>query len=209
MSSYSRTIRWLVWGFLGAVIAGVLVTYLGQRSVRSELPVYQQISSFALTNQHAQPVTLETLRGQVWIANIIFTRCAGPCAKLTRQMHDVQAAMPATAPLRFISLTADPKFDTPEVLREYATRFQADPTRWFFLTGNKPDVYRLAIDELKLTVIDNEKNRAPDEDLFIHSQKFVVVDAAGHVRAYIEGDEPATVDQLVRTAKALLKETKS
>jgi protein SCO1/2 len=121
-------------------------------------------------------------------------------------MTHVQAAFPKTAPLRLVSLTADPAHDKPEILRQFAGDFAAESERWFFLTGEKRDVYALAIEGLKLTVIDNEKDREPDEDLFIHSQKFVVVDRSGNIRAYVDGDEPETVPQLIRAVKAVLKE---
>jgi len=206
MSSYSRTVQWLVWGFLAVVIVSILIAYLGQRASTSKLPVFHQIQSFALTNQNGRTVTLDSLRGNVWIADVIFTRCAGTCLVLTREMREVQAAFPATARLRFISLTADPEFDSSEVLRKYGNHFQADPQRWFFLTGEKSDVYGLAIDQLKFTVVDNERDRKPGEELFLHSQKFVVVDATGHVRTYINGTEPNTVPELIRVTKALLKE---
>lgn len=196
----------LVWGFLAAIILSIFAAYFLRRPESGTLAVYSQIGDFALTNQHGQPVTLETFRGHVWIANVIFTRCSGPCAKLTHQMGQVQAAFPQTGQLRFVSLTADPAYDTPDVLRQYGQRFGAEPGRWFFLTGAKADVYALATKELKFTVIDNEPPRKPDEDLFIHSQKFVVLDRTGRIRAYIDGDEPETVPQLVLAVKTLLKE---
>jgi protein SCO1/2 len=206
MSTNSRTIQRVVWGFLAAIILSIFATYFARRVEAPNLPVYSQISGFNLTNQSGQTVTLAALRGKVWIANVIFTRCAGPCARLTREMQQVQAAFPETAQLCFVSLTADPAFDTPEVLRQYGNRFQADPGRWFFVTGNKSDVCSLATKELKFTVIENEQDGQPGEDLFIHSQKFVVADRGGRIRAYIDGDEPQTVPQLTRAVEALLNE---
>jgi protein SCO1/2 len=206
MTSHSRTVRWLVWGFFGAVVAAIFAAYVLRRPEAPSLPVYGPIGHFALTNQSGQPVTLATLHGNVWIANVIFTRCSGPCAKLTSQMRQIQTAFPETAPLRLVSLTADPAYDTPEVLRHYAKRFQADPARWHFLTGAKAEVYSVAINELKFTVIENEEDRKPDEDLFIHSQKFVVVDRNGRIRAYIDGDEPQTVPKITSVVAALLRQ---
>jgi protein SCO1 len=191
---------------LGAIILSILAAYVWRSGETPKLPVYGQIGEFALTNQNGKTITLASMQGKIWIANVIFTRCPGPCARLTRQMQQVQAAFPKKAPLRLVSLTADPAYDTPELLRQFGNNFQADHERWFFLTGKKPDVYSLAINELKLTVIDNEKDRKPDEDLFIHSQKFVVVDRSGGIRAYVDGDEPETVPQLARAVKALLRE---
>src|SRR5436190_24132941 len=81
MSSYSRTIQWIVWGFLAAIILFIFAAYFRHQIEPPKLPVYSQISDFVLTNQNGQAVTLATLRGHVWIANVIFTRCPGPCPR--------------------------------------------------------------------------------------------------------------------------------
>src|SRR5208283_2534015 len=100
------------------------------------------------------PVTLATLRGHVWVADIIFTRCGGPCPRMTRQMKDLQEALPANSQARLVTLTTDADFDTPAVLKAYGERFGADFNRWLFLTGTKPGIANLAIDSLKLTAIE-------------------------------------------------------
>lgn len=191
---------------LGLVIGGISVAYFLGGGKSPTLPIYQQVGDFSLIDQSGNRVELDTLRGSVWVANIIFTRCGGPCPRLTRQMRELQGSMPDAGRVKFVSLTADPVFDTPQVLRRYADGFQADHARWFFLTGSKPEVYKLAVDELKFTVLDDERERQPDEDLFIHSGRFVVVDGLGRVRAYVEGDEPETVEQVKAAIRSLLKE---
>jgi protein SCO1/2 len=206
MSFSSATFRWVLRGGVAVLILFAFASFFTGRSRDSQLLVYSQIGDFILTNQLGRSFKLADLQGKVWIANVIFTRCSGPCAHLTSQMHQMQKAFPETAPVRFISLTADPEYDTPEVLRQYADRFQADDTRWFFLTGTKSNVYSLATKELKFAVVDNEADRKPDQDLFIHSQKFVVGDRLGRIRGYIEGNESGTVSQVTRTVRILLKE---
>jgi protein SCO1/2 len=205
-SGNQRPIQWIVWGFLGVIILGICFAYVGQRFATPELPIYGQIRNFTLTNQNGQVVAFADLQGKVWVANVIFTSCAGPCPKLTHQMEQVQAAFPETVPVRFISLTADPATDTPPVLRQYGSRFHANPARWFFLTGKKSDVYAFATQELKFTVIDNGGDRKSDEDQFIHTEKFAVLDRRGRIRSYIDGDEPQTVPKLTRAVEILLKE---
>src|SRR5690349_625272 len=108
------------------------------------LPVLGQIADFALTNQLGRATTLQALRGRVWLADIIFTRCPGPCARMTRQMASVQADLPPTSQAQLVSLTTDPDFDTPKVLTQYALRFGANSDRWRFLTGTKKEIGDLA-----------------------------------------------------------------
>ena len=149
-----------------------------------------QIADFTLTNQANQPVKLADLRGKVWVADIIFSRCAGPCPRMTRQMQSLQAALPKDSSAKLVTLTTDPDFDTPEVLNKYAERFNADTNRWWFLTGDKKEIAMLATEGLKLTGFLETKpeDRLNPADLFIHSTLFVVVDKQARLRGVIETD---------------------
>jgi len=141
------------------------------------------------------------------VADIIFTRCPGPCASMTRAMSELQSALPPTQPVKLLSLTADPEFDTPEVLRKYGEKFGATPERWQFLTGKKLDVYRLATKGLLLAVdeVKADERTSPD-DLFVHSTRFVVVDKQGRVRGSFDGTEPSSQQKIVETIQTLLRE---
>ncbi|MFM8470541.1 MAG: SCO family protein [Limisphaerales bacterium] len=187
--SHSRSVEWVVWGGIVFVILAIVAAYLRerQRAPSAKLPVIAQVAYFTLTNQLDRPVRLADLRGQVWVADIIFTRCPGPCATMTKRMGELQAALPTNAPVRLISLTTDPAHDTPRTLAGYAERFGADANRWQFLTGQKADLVKLAVNSLKLTVLDTEEaKRTSPNDLFIHSTIFVVVDKQGRLRAAFE-----------------------
>jgi protein SCO1/2 len=192
MNQPARKVEWLVWGGLAIVVITVLLAFLVSvlrfRSVKAPpLPVLAEVADFSLTNQLGQPFSLASLKGQVWVADIIFTRCAGPCPRMTRQMKELQDALPNGASNRLVTLTTDPKFDTPEVMRRYAERFGADPERWVFLTGSPKEIAKLATESLKLTAI--EKTPAEQQspaDLFIHSTIFVVVDKKGRLRGIYE-----------------------
>jgi cytochrome oxidase Cu insertion factor (SCO1/SenC/PrrC family) len=106
---------------------------------------------------------------------------------MTRQMKELQEALPTASQARLVSLTSDPAYDTSPVLKAWADRFGADPNRWLFLTGAKAEIAKLAIDSLKLTAIEKkpEEREAP-EDLFIHSTIFVVVDKQARLRGVFE-----------------------
>ena len=198
-----RTER-LVWIGLALTIALLLLaSLLAMLKVRSgfgkPLPVYGQVADFSLTNQTGRSVSLGDLRGHVWVADIIFTRCAGPCLKMSRQMMELQQALPAGSGAKLISLTTDPEFDTPPVLQRYAERFQANPDRWWFLTGTKKQIAALAIESLKLTAIEKkpEEQQTP-VDLFIHSTIFVVIDKRGQLRGVYETTGEGTDSRQVK-----------
>lgn len=186
-----RTER-LVWLGLGLTTALLLLgCLLGLLRIRAQmgkpLPVYGQVADFTLTNQMDQAVSLGDLRGHVWVADIIFTRCPGPCLKMTRQMKELQSALPTSSKAKLITLTTDPTFDSPAILKAYADRFQADPHRWSFLTGTKKQIADLAIDSLKLTAIEKKpEERQSAEDLFVHSTIFVLIDKRGQLRGIFQ-----------------------
>ncbi|MEY2466521.1 MAG: hypothetical protein QOD03_1042 [Verrucomicrobiota bacterium] len=170
-------------------LAFLLADLKSRGALKARLPVLGQVADFNLTNQNNVAVTLGDLRGQVWAADIIFTRCPGPCARMTRQMKELETALPPESRAKLISLTTDPEFDTPAVLTMYATRFSAETNRWTFLTGTKKEIGHLAIDSLKLSMVEKKpEERASDDDLFIHSTYIVLVDKHGQLRAVYHTD---------------------
>jgi len=191
------------------VLAGIAGVFIASRFIRPNppLPVYSIVPDFALTNQAGRVVSRDDLRGRVWVADIIYTRCLGPCANLTLKMSRLQAALPADAPVKLISLTADPEFDTPEVLKRYGEKFGASGERWQFLTGKKPDLYRLATKGLLLVVEETKPElRESENDLFVHSTRFVVVDKQARIRASFDRAEPSSSQKILETIQVLLQE---
>lgn len=192
---------------MAAVLVGITVLFGLTLSRKSNLPVISQVGTFTLTNQLSEVVSASDLVGQVWVADIVFTRCAGPCPKMTDEMSKLQQAFGGT-PLRFVTLTTDPEYDTPEILASYGKKFSAEPDRWWFLTGAKTEIARLAVEGLKLTALEKEeKDRLNEADLFIHSTIFVVVDKRGRVRGVFESLEPGFHESIGSAIRALLKES--
>jgi cytochrome oxidase Cu insertion factor (SCO1/SenC/PrrC family) len=159
-----------------------------------DLPVIWQLADFSMTNQLGQTVRRADLLDEVWVADVIFTRCPGPCAKMTVRMADLQASIPKEWPVKFVSMTTDAEYDTPEVLRIYAEHYQADSQRWYFLHGSKAAIADLAVNNLKLVVLDKEQERQSANDLFIHSTTLALVDKHGRLRGAFES-VPVDVSQ--------------
>ena len=175
--------------------------YFGQSEL--DLRPISQLPDFTLTNQTGRAVSLVDLKGEVWLGDIIFTRCAGPCPIMTQRMSELQAVLP----VKFVTLTTDPEFDQPDVLKKYGERFKADFARWVFLTGSKENVARLAVDGLKLAAIEKKPaERENERDLFIHSTLFVLVDRQGRLRGSVEKDDPNLKQKLLAAVKQLMKE---
>ncbi|MCX6887600.1 MAG: SCO family protein [Verrucomicrobia bacterium] len=215
MSEPARRLHWMIWFGVGTTVVLLLLSLSSlsmQRRAGGDLPDYGPIADFTLTNQAGQQVTLIDLRGKVWVADIIFTRCAGPCVKMTRQMKELQDALASSSAVHLVSLTTDPTFDTPAVLHQYSQRFTADSSRWSFLTGTPSQIASLAAGSLKLTALEKApKDRETPEDLFIHSTIFVLVDRHSRLRGVFEttGDDidPAAIKaKILGAVHALEKE---
>jgi protein SCO1 len=190
------------------LLAGLVIAVAFVAAPASKpLPILGAVGDFSLTDQDGRKVSLDDLGGQIWIADLIFTRCPGPCLVMSGHMKDLQARLDPHLPVKLVSLTTDPEFDTAPVLKKYGNRFGAQDARWLFLTGPKPTLHRLAVDSLKLTMIEKDPAQAGDSnDLFIHSEKLVLVDGQGRIRGYFDGETTDCIPQLAATVKILLNE---
>ncbi len=187
--SPQRTI-WVGFGFVTGLLGlALLISFLQVNRSRhlQLLRVIGPVAGFTLTNQDGQLVTLAAFTNHVWVADIIFTRCAGPCPRMTGQMRSLQNLLPSESSAKLVTLTTDPDFDSPAVLKRYAERFNADTNRWTFLTGTKGEIAALASGSLKLSAVpvklEDQKSVA---DLFIHTTIFVIVDKHSRLRGFFE-----------------------
>jgi protein SCO1/2 len=181
---------WVGFGFVTGLLGlAVLISFVQINHSRRllQLPVIGPVADFTLTNQDGQITTLADLTNHVWVADIIFTRCAGPCPRMTGQMEMLQNSLPSASAAKLVTLTTDPEFDSPAVLKKYGGRFGADFSRWTFLTGTKGEIAALASGSLKLSALpvklEDQKSVA---DLFIHTTIFVIVDKHAQLRGFFE-----------------------
>src|SRR5437763_6382819 len=144
------------------------------------------VGSFALTERSGKTVTDADLRGKVWVASFVFTRCTGPCPQVTATVRRLQGELPDRPDLRFVTFTVDPARDDPDGLKRYAEHFKADPARWLFLTGDEATIHKLLQERFKQAAM--RKAGAPQPgDEFEHSTRLVVVDRKGVIRATFPG----------------------
>jgi protein SCO1/2 len=104
---------------------------------------------FTLTSQNGERITLETFQGQPFVLTFVFTRCPIPnfCPRMSNNFADLQKAIKAEtgamAKTRLLSITLDPSFDTPEILKQYGESHRADPKIWSFATGDPKEIEAL------------------------------------------------------------------
>jgi len=207
MSQPSLKIQSLVWGGLILLVLAIVVAPLVSPPQAKPLPVYGAVTNFSLSDQDGRMVSQADWRGHICVVDLIFTRCAGPCPIVSATMARFQAALPAGSPVRLVSLTSDPDHDTPAELKKYGERFGARPGVWTFLTGPKEMMRHLAMDELKLSMVDKPPaERETPADLVIHSTRLVLLDQRGRIRGYFDGETTGCIPAIQAGIQQLNKE---
>ncbi|MFT4974694.1 MAG: protein SCO1/2 [Myxococcota bacterium] len=157
---------------------------------------FGQIPELSLVDQDGQPFTRGTMADTVWVTDFIFTRCPDVCPTLSARLATLQpriAEHSGAQPIRLLSVTVDPAFDTPEVLTAYGARFSAEPALWRLVTGDEPVVYA-AIEGFK-QLVDVQREAGVDVPDILHSRKFVLVDGQGEIRGFFDST-PEGLDTL-------------
>lgn len=183
-----------------SVVFYTFVTLLGA-CAKAPAPL-RRLPDFTLTGVTVDgltPLDRRSLSGRAWIADFVYTRCLGPCPMLSANMRGLQKKLPPS--IGFLSFTVDPDFDSPEILVSYARKFSADPQRWFFVTGDRPALAALFRDGFQIAAVENDA--APAGQNIAHTTKFVLIDSAGNLRGYYDGDDAHSLDQLAKDARSL------
>jgi protein SCO1/2 len=196
-------------GFLLALVlmpvSAVVLVWAGRERIvetrYGKLPVLGAVEEFSMVEASGQPVKLADLRGRVWVAGFILTRCSGQCPIITHNMKLLQRQLPVRDDVRLVTVTVDPEYDKPAVLAAYAATNQLNRASWWFLTGTRSEMEQLVRGAFKL-VVDAESGT--EEEPVTHSAKLVLVDRAGQVRGYYDGLDVEAMKKLAQDVKRLV-----
>jgi protein SCO1/2 len=198
------------WAVAFLVAAGLIgLAYVSLKSTRppslpSNLEKISQVPAFQLTDQTGKSITLEDLKGKIWAANFIFTRCKGPCPITVLRMQDLNTKLKKVRGyVELVTFTVDPEYDTPEILKAFSEPLGADPASWKFLTGTPDAIQKIVVTGL-LQPIAKEPDGTP-----AHSSRIVLVDGEGWLRGYRDGLDPEAVQKLMVDIGELLREKPS
>lgn len=183
--------------YIGVAIFLIISFFFKDSQPVKELPEIGNIPQFEFTNSDGNIVTLDNLKGKVWVADFIFTTCTMACPMMTGNMNIVHKKFKKNDNVRLVSISVYPEFDTPEVLKNYASQYDADTEKWLFLTGKEDAVKDIIRDGFKI---------GDYEDIIFHSEKFALVDKKGIIRAYYNGMKSEDMKQLKKDINALLKQ---
>ena len=184
-------------GILGALIFSV-VLFQGALKVET-LPIYGKVNDFRLLDTEGREFTLKDLKGKVWLAYFIFTTCGGICPVMTKNMAALYRSFLSIDSVKMVSISVNPEHDSVDVLSAFARKYHANSSKWHFLTGERDEIKRLAVESFQVGSV--------DEPIF-HSDRFILVDGEGRIRGYYDGTQQKSINILFKDIAALIKERK-
>jgi protein SCO1/2 len=162
-----------------------------------------ELGAFRLTERSGRSVSSNDLAGRVWVAAFVFTHCPLSCPRITGVMKGLQGKLAGTG-VQLVSISVDPGRDTPAVLADYANKFGADATRWWFLTGTDEEVAGLITGGFKLGLaMSSADERQDGAEAITHSDRLALVDRGNRVVAYFDTNDPAKIGALMAEATRL------
>jgi protein SCO1/2 len=194
-----------IWGFIIGIVTLTAIRPLLRR-IPEPPPVLSTLPEFTLSGVDGKPFGSRDLAGQVYVVNFFFTRCGSICPAIMRGVGRLQAgfAERGIEGIRLVSISVDPAYDTPEVLKEYGASHGVDPTRWTLLTGDQERVRTLVVDGFK-TPMERAPDGGPTLVEVAHTGKLVLVDAHGRIRGYYDSDDLG-LDEVYNRAQHVLRQ---
>ena len=155
-----------------------------------------------LVDSDGKPFDLASLKGKVVLVSFVYTTCNGACPATTSSLVRIQKTIEKAKlwgnSVEFVSITLDPKGDTPDVLNRYAQLFGADLTRWHFLTGSTSKVDSV-IDAWGMWA------KIGPTGVLDHPSRIFLLDPRGHQRE-IYNLEFLNADSVLQDVRGLLAE---
>jgi protein SCO1 len=135
-------------------------------------------TQFKLTERSGESFTSDQLLGTPYLVSFFFSQCPSTCVQQNQKLQQLQKEFQGEN-VRFLAISVDPEHDSPEVLKEYAARFGADPDQWLFLTGDLNHIRRVGAEMYFLPV-----------DKQLHTERFILMDEHGKPAGkYLWSDE--------------------
>ena len=161
------------------------------------------IKQFQFTNQNGKKIDNNTVLGKIHIADFFFTTCPGICPILAKNMSKVQELFQNDEDIILLSYSVMPWIDTVEKIKEYASEKNIIDNKWHLLTGDKNEIYNLARTSY---FADEDFKKTKDEDEFIHTENFILVDKKGRIRGVYNGTLALEIERLKRHINLLKDE---
>ena len=158
--------------------------FIGPKEVVNGDTIYHGLPDFSLTDQDGSEFTRTDLKDKIVVANFFFTRCPTICPKMAAHLLELQNKFQGVDNLVIISHSVDPEHDSVPALKKYAEKVHAVDGRWYFLTGDRDDIYNLAHE----AYFSSAQEDAAAAGGFLHSELIFLVDAKGRLRGSFDDE---------------------
>jgi protein SCO1/2 len=162
-----------------------------------------KIPEFSFINQNGEEISNKDYKGKIYVADFFFATCSGICPKLTKNMNILQEIYKNNDQILLLSHTVMPWKDKPEVLKEYAEANKVSASKWNLVTGDKEALYNIARNGY---FADEDFTKTQDENDFIHTENFILVDGNGFIRGVYNGTLEIDLKRLMRHIEILQQE---
>jgi len=167
------------------------------------LDTFHRISPFKLLNQEGESITEKSFKDKIYVVDFFFTVCPGICPKMTANMKELQDAFLKDNDVLLLSHSVTPERDSVPVLKRYAENKGILSHKWHLVTGTQQEIYRLG---RKDYFIEEDLGLDKEEDDFLHTENFVLIDKNRHIRGIYNGLNKTSIKQLITDIKTLKKE---
>lgn len=150
--------------------------WFGSRCFKSTLFTVMEVPKFELTDQSNQKISNKDMLGKVYLVEFFFSKCPTICPIMNTNMRSIEDEI-NNPNFGIVSISIDPENDTPQLLKEHATKIGAKSKNWHFLTGDRNYIGKLA-DEFDIYVGDKDD----ESESLNHSGMIALVDKNGNVR---------------------------
>ena len=190
----------LTFQILTFALLGLLAVGCSKKSPE-DVPVLGQLPQFSLLDQDQQPFVRGSMEGNLSVSAFVFTHCRSTCPRITAHMKGLQSRLSDIPSVQLVSVSVDPRNDTPEVIKAYMTKNGLDETNWRFVTGEEEAIRQVVVEGFRVGLGDEDSKAAGAEDI-MHSNSFVLVDDKAQVRGYYRANNDGIAD-LERDLRAL------
>jgi len=161
------------------------------------------VSDFLFTDQNGGSVSEKTTEGKIYLVNFFFSTCGSICPKMMRNMEKVQNEFRESDDVLFISHTVMPWMDSVEILKKYSTNFNVIDSKWYFVTGQKSEIYNLARTSY---FVEEEPGFTKDSTEFLHTEHFILIDKNRHLRGIYNGTLELEMERVIDDINLLLED---
>jgi protein SCO1 len=172
-------------------------------SDKSQLDTLHTLADFAFKNQNGETITKDNFRGKIHVMNCFFTICPSLCPKIMGNMQTIQKEFRDDKNVLIASYSVTPDRDSVSVLRNYANAHNILDNKWQLLMGNKKEIYQIARHSY---FADENIGVQKNENDFLHTENFILVDKNLHIRGVYNGTLPLEIEQLIKDIRELEKE---